>query len=66
MVSQSALPEVREIPSGSVWRDLVSDFGSVDAGRVPDTFRHLFRSEVEGRGEPVLESFPCFGALDGQ
>ena len=31
--------------------------GSVDAGRVPDTFRHLFRSEVEGRGEPVLESF---------
>ena len=51
--------EVGEIPSGSVWRDLVSDFGSVDAGRVPDTFRHLFRSEVEGRGEPVLESVPA-------
>lgn len=56
---QRLAKEVREIPDGSVWRDLVADFGAIDAERVPDSFRSLFRSEVTERGEPVAEAVPA-------
>lgn len=56
--SQRLKKEIREIPDGSVWNDLVADFGSINPERVPDSFREVFKAEITERGAPVVEAVP--------